>query len=60
MAKFTFTLSIGYQNKHVEEYEIDDEDLQGLDDEKREAYVHKEWTEWAWQFIDGSCEEVTP
>ena len=59
MALFNFTLSIGISNaKQEEEVEIPDAELEGLDAQAREEKIHEEWTEWAWDYIDGACDEI--
>jgi len=59
MAWFRFTLGIGFAGaRHDTEYEIDDEELAGLDADARDKAVQEHWTEWAWNYIDGGPEEI--
>jgi hypothetical protein len=51
MAMYRFTLSIGFPTaEHDDEVELDD----GLTDEE----VYEEWTQWAWNYIDGGPEKI--
>lgn len=54
MAKFTFTLSIGFANaEQIEEVEIEDADLEGLEGDALTDFMYERWKEWAWEYIDG-------
>lgn len=60
MAKFRFTLSIGYANAtQTEEIEIPDEDLNACSsDQERERLIEEELSMWASNYIDGGWEQI--
>lgn len=59
MAKFKFTLSIGYAGAdHRETYEIDDEDFEGLSEAERDKVIEEHWQEWSQNYIDGGWDEI--
>ncbi|MEF2965056.1 hypothetical protein V3851_04365 [Paenibacillus sp. M1] len=58
MAKFKFTLGIGFVSGHETTIEIPDEELEGLSKEERDKVIEEYWNEWANDKIDGGWEEV--
>lgn len=59
MPKYRFTLHTGFaEATHEDEYEIDDEDLEGLSKEERDKVIEEHWQEWAWNYLDGGWEVV--
>lgn len=51
MAKYRFTLSIGFVGAQREE-------IVDIDDDATEEEVTAEWTEWAWNYIDGGPHKI--
>ena len=59
MIKLEVRLSIGFPGASLEEeLEIDDDEVEGMDPEKREAYLEAEVKEWAFNFIEWGYKEL--
>lgn len=59
MAKFKFTLGIGLAGcRQEEEYEISDEELEGLDSDERNKSIEEYWQEWVNGLVDGGWDEI--
>lgn len=59
MAKFMFTASIGYAGaSREEEFEIPDEEFEGLTEEEINEYVEESYEVWLSNFFDGGWYRV--
>jgi hypothetical protein len=58
MSLYRVTLSIGYGGGHEDELDVPDDDLEGMTEEEKDAYLDEMWKEWASGYIDGSITKV--
>jgi hypothetical protein len=57
--KIKASLSIGFVGaKHQVIINIDDEDLEGLDQDEKNKVIEEKVNEWAWNHIDLNWEEM--
>ena len=58
MAKFKFTVKTNIAGSAVEEeYEVPDDDLEGLNENEREQMIAQHYAEWVAENTDGGWEE---
>lgn len=54
MAKFKFEIGTGYIGSEItEEFEISDEELEGLSEEERNKVINDYYEEWVWIVTEG-------